>query len=71
MSIKQATPSQGVEAILAEKPPVVFISLTITATISVPEDYLTDIETNTEIIRMYVDNLALEFEGDAVSVDIK
>ena len=71
MSIKQATPSQGVEAILAEEAATVFISLTITATISVPEDYLTDIETNTEIIRMYVDNLALEFEGDAVSVDIK
>lgn len=62
---------QVIEAALAEEMPAVFIPISITATLIVPASYLDAIEGNTDVVRMYVDNLAMEFGGDVVSVDIK
>ena len=50
---------------------VVFLPITVTATISVPSTFLSEVGANSEVARMYMENLALEFGGDVVSVDIK
>lgn len=74
MSNKQAISGQVIEAVLAEETPqpvVIFIPITITTTLSVPSSYLSNVEANTETVRMYMENLAMEMAGDVVSVDLR
>lgn len=66
----QVVESSLVEENELEQEPV-FIPITVTATFSVPSSYLDNTEANTEVFTVYMNNIATEFFGTVVSLDIK